>query len=222
MRAAHRPRDRARLRRQSVRSPDSCSTLRASAAGRPSAALRSPRVRSSAARDRRGSRRTRGLSRSLTTLENGITSCLITLYPPTKDSRPIRQNWCTPLNALIVGPVADGHVSGERDRVTEHAAAADGHIVRDVRIGHQQVVVADLCQQAAALGAAMNRDELADRVPVADPREGALAFVFLVLRGDADRGIREKRCCLRRWWWGLRDRDWPSAGCARRSPLPRR
>ena len=40
--------------------------------------------------------------------------------------------------------------------------------------------------QAAALGAAMDGDEFADAVAVADAGFGALALVFQILRGHAD------------------------------------
>ena len=63
---------------------------------------------------------------------------------------------------------------------------ADADVVGDVGVGHQQVVAADAGDQAAALGAAVDGDELADAVAVADAGLGALALVFQVLRGDAD------------------------------------
>ena len=74
--------------------------------------------------------------------------------------------------------------------------------------------------QAAALGAAMDGDEFADAVAVADARFGALALVFQILRGHARRCCTGKRRCLRRSRWGLPGKRGPSAACRRRFPLP--
>ena len=71
-------------------------------------------------------------------------------------------------------------------------------------------------------GAAVDGDELADAVAVADARLGALALVLQVLRRHADGADTERRCCPRRSRWGLPGRCGPSGACARRSPLPRR
>ena len=85
-----------------------------------------------------------------------------------------------------LGPIADGDVAGERDAVGQDDVIADADVVRDVRVGHEQVVAADGGEQAAALRAAVDGDEFADAVAVADAGLGALALVFQVLRGDAD------------------------------------
>ena len=65
---------------------------------------------------------------------------------------------------------------------------ADDAVVRDVHVGQHPVVVADAGDAAAVAGAAVDGDELADRVAVADHQFGALAGVLLVLRIAADRG----------------------------------
>ena len=67
--------------------------------------------------------------------------------------------------------------------------AADAAIVRDVRVGQDPVVVADAGDAAAVAGAAVDGDELADAVAVADDEFGALAVELLVLRIAADRGV---------------------------------
>ena len=64
-------------------------------------------------------------------------------------------------------------------------------VVRHVRVGHEQVVIADPGQAAAARGAAMNGRELADDVAVADHQPGLLAAELQVLRNQADRRHRE-------------------------------
>ena len=48
-------------------------------------------------------------------------------------------------------PIFHDDVPGERNRVSELRVVADPHIVRHVRVGHQQIVVADLGDQPAAL-----------------------------------------------------------------------
>ncbi len=91
-----------------------------------------------------------------------------------------------------VHPIVDGHVAGERHAVAQNDVIADAAIVRHVGVGHQQVVAADAGDQAAARGAAVDGDELADAVAVADARLGALAFIFQILRGHADGAVREE------------------------------
>jgi hypothetical protein len=75
--------------------------------------------------------------------------------------------------------------------VAEDGVVADGAVVRDVGVGHQQVVVADAGHAAAARRAAMDGHELADHVAVADHHPRRLAAELQVLRHQADRGHRE-------------------------------
>ena len=119
-------------------------------------------------------------------------------------------------------PVPHRHVPAQRDGVGQHHVIADVHIVRHVRVGHQQVVVADAGDQAAALGAAMDGDEFADVVAVADARFGALAVVFQVLRGHAHGAVREKDVVLADAQRALPGRRGPSGACRRRFRLRRR
>ena len=65
---------------------------------------------------------------------------------------------------------------------------ADLAVVRDVHVGQQPVVVADAGDAAAVAGAAVDGDEFADQVAVADDQLGALAGELLVLRRAAERG----------------------------------
>src|ERR1019366_6951941 len=95
-----------------------------------------------------------------------------------------------------VGPIADGDVTGERDAVGHDHVVADAYVVGDVGVSHQQVVAADRGDQSPALGAAMNGDEFADAVAMADAGLGALALVFEVLRGHAGRAVREEEVIL--------------------------
>ena len=82
-------------------------------------------------------------------------------------------------------------MAGERRVVREDRVVADGAIVRDVHVGHDPVVVADARRAAALAGAAVDGDELADHVAIADDEFAVLAAEFLVLRDRADRGELE-------------------------------
>ena len=82
-------------------------------------------------------------------------------------------------------------MAGERGAVRHDHAVADDAIVRDVRLGHDQTIIARLRQHAAARRAAMNGNELADAVSFADARLGRLAFVFQILRCESDRDKRK-------------------------------
>src|SRR5579871_2908168 len=64
--------------------------------------------------------------------------------------------------------------------------------MRDMNVRHDQIVVSDEGEHASALGPAMNRDELTDAVAMPDASLRALAFVFQILRGDADGRIGEE------------------------------
>src|SRR5438874_11793182 len=79
-------------------------------------------------------------------------------------------------------------VTGQLCRVREDAVVPDNAVVRDVNVIHQQHRVADLRQHPAAFGAAMNRDELADLVVVADLDARRLAPILKILGSRADSG----------------------------------
>ena len=65
--------------------------------------------------------------------------------------RPTRQNWCTRRAGADVGEVLDVDVAAERGVRPEDRVVADVAVVRDVHVGHEQVVVADRRLAAAAL-----------------------------------------------------------------------
>ena len=73
---------------------------------------------------------------------------------------------------------------------SEDRVAADMAVVRDVHVVHEQVAVADRRPAAAAGRAAMDGDELAEDVALADLEPRRLAFVLQVLRRQPDRGER--------------------------------
>src|SRR5262249_31915812 len=91
-----------------------------------------------------------------------------------------------------VSVVLDGHVPGQGRAVAEDGAVSHLRVVRDVDVSHQQVVVADARYHAPAFGAAVDGDELADLVPLADPGLRRLTLVFQVLRRHAHRAVRIK------------------------------
>ena len=74
----------------------------------------------------------------------------------------MRQNWCTPVKAPITAQSPTITCPPSVDAVRQHRVIADLHIVRHVDVGHQQIVVADARDQAAAFGAAMDGDEFAN------------------------------------------------------------
>src|SRR4051812_47444829 len=95
--------------------------------------------------------------------------------------------------AADVGVILDRDMAGEGDTVGEDRMVANDDVVRDVYVGHEQIAIADRGKQAAALRAAMNRHEFADRVAMTDTGFRSLAAIFLVLRRDTAGTIRIKR-----------------------------
>ena len=93
----------------------------------------------------------------------------------------------TRVGADHMGRFIREQLAGEGVDVT--GVISDPHIVRHVRISHQQVIVADFRDQAAALGAAVNSNKFADFVPASDTRFGALALVLQILRRHSNGGI---------------------------------
>ena len=69
---------------------------------------------------------------------------------------------------------------------------SDPDIVRDMGVCGDEVVGTDGGQHAASLGAAVNCDELADLIVIADSGFRPFAPILQILRRDTDAGIREK------------------------------
>src|ERR1043166_8112872 len=90
-----------------------------------------------------------------------------------------------------VRAILDHDVARERRSISHDDAVADQAIVRDMRLGHDEAIVADACDHAAACGAAMNRNELTDLISCADARLRRFAFVLEILRREADRDKRK-------------------------------
>ena len=90
-----------------------------------------------------------------------------------------------------VGEVLDGDVAAERRHVAEDRVVADVAVVRDVHVRHEHVAIADLGDAAAAARAAVDGDELAEDVALADDQPRLLAAELQVLRDQADRRERK-------------------------------
>ncbi len=86
--------------------------------------------------------------------------------------------------------IAAATTSGKRRTICHNHFIADMTIMRDVRLRHNQTIVANLREHSAALRAAMNSDKFAYRTAPPDACFGRLAAVFQVLRCKADRNER--------------------------------
>src|SRR6266446_4235615 len=91
-----------------------------------------------------------------------------------------------------VSPVFHGYMPAQRRRVCHDDVTPNLAIMRNVGIGHDQVVVADLGASPALDRAAVDGDKLADYVMVADLQACRFACVGDVLRRQANRSEREK------------------------------
>ena len=81
-------------------------------------------------------------------------------------------------------------MSADGGGVRKDGLIADLHVVRDVNLRHNPIVVADARDASAANGTAMDADEFTNCVAVADDGFALLAMIFFVLRGYADGGVR--------------------------------
>src|SRR6185437_10938543 len=84
-------------------------------------------------------------------------------------------------------PVADLDMTGEGDAIGEHRVASHDAVVRDVRVSHEEIVVADMGDGPVVDRAAVHRAAFAKDVAVTDLEAGRLAAIFLVLRRIAER-----------------------------------
>src|SRR5262249_10465472 len=67
-------------------------------------------------------------------------------------------------------------------------------IMSYVGLRHNQTIIPDAGEHPTAFGPAMNGDELANPIPLATLCPGGLAFVFQILRSEANRDEREYVC----------------------------
>ena len=87
--------------------------------------------------------------------------------------------------------VFDVDVAGEDDVVGEGGVVTDDAVVREVDVGHDPVAVAEDGLADVLHRAAVEGNELADGVVVADFEGGVFAAVFFILRDSAERSEGE-------------------------------
>ncbi len=85
--------------------------------------------------------------------------------------------------------ILDDHMAGEHHVVRHDDVVAEDAVVRDVRIGKEQVVVADDRLAAAPGRAGIGRHALAEGAFLADRQRGLDAVVMQALRIAADDGV---------------------------------
>ena len=134
----------------------------------------------------------------------------------------MRVNWCTRRERADHGVVVHMNVAGELRAVFEHDAVADDAIVRDVRVGHDEIVAADARDVAAFVRAAVGGGEFAEFVGVARFEPGALAVIGEILRVAADGRKRNRNDCCGRISRGRAPRRGFRRCSRRRVPLHRR
>ena len=79
-------------------------------------------------------------------------------------------------------PIADLHMTAEGGAICHHDLVAQPAVMGDMRIRHEEIVVADARHAFIMSRAAVHRDGFAKYIAVADLEPRRLAFVFLVLR----------------------------------------
>ena len=75
-------------------------------------------------------------------------------------------------------PVGNLYVSGERSAVCHNNFAANLTVVCDVSLGHEEIVVSDLCKTAAAGCSAVDRNKFAYVIAPSDGGGGRFARVL--------------------------------------------
>src|SRR5205085_3500961 len=85
-------------------------------------------------------------------------------------------------------PVAHRDVPGELAGVGENSVAADLHVMREMDVSHDPVVVAQTGDADVERRAAVDRDVLAQRIALADLDRRLFVPVLLVLRRRTERG----------------------------------
>lgn len=89
------------------------------------------------------------------------------------------------------GVVFHRHVSGQRCAIGKNIVRTDYAIVRNVRLSHKQIVIADRSDESASSRAAIHRHTFADDVAFADDQFCIFALKLQVLRRLTKRGERE-------------------------------
>src|SRR2546429_6571143 len=90
-----------------------------------------------------------------------------------------------------VRAVSDDYVTGECGGIGHDHLIANQAIVRDMRLGHEEAIVPGLGDSAAARGAAMNCDQLADAIAPPNFSFSCFTGKLQILRRQTDRHKRE-------------------------------
>jgi hypothetical protein len=84
------------------------------------------------------------------------------------------------------GPILDDDVAAQGRGVGHDYVVADRAVVSDMGVSHDEVVAADASEASALDGTAIDGDEFANDVVVADFKARGLAVVADILRSEAD------------------------------------
>jgi hypothetical protein len=90
------------------------------------------------------------------------------------------------------GPILDDDVAAQGRGVGHDYVVADRAVVSDMGVSHDEVVAADASEASALDGTAIDGDELANDVVVANFEPRGLAVVADILRSKADGGKRKE------------------------------
>src|SRR2546430_1478290 len=90
-----------------------------------------------------------------------------------------------------VRSVINCHVTRQRRAIGHDHVVAQTTIMSDVSLGHDQTIVTDLSEQAAAFGAAVNGDKLSYSISLSNASLGKLTLVFEILRCQSYRNERK-------------------------------
>src|SRR5690349_21425280 len=90
------------------------------------------------------------------------------------------------------GPFLDDYVPTKRCRICENDMIANHTIMRNVRVRHNQHVIAHAGQAAALDGTAIDGGELTDHVVIPDFEPSRFAGIADVLWGEANRAKRKE------------------------------
>jgi hypothetical protein len=97
--------------------------------------------------------------------------------------------------------VFDDHVAGKHRAIREDNVAADPAVMSNVRLSHDEVVIADFSDVAAAFGAPLQRRKLSKGVSFAGTQQAPLSAIFQILgrlsRGN--KGIKDRPAPELRW-----------------------
>ena len=104
----------------------------------------------------------------------------------------MRTKWCTGTERAYRGPFLDRNVAAEGCGIGQNHVVANHAIMRDVGVSHNQDVAAHAGQSAALNGAAVDGNELANLVVVANFQARGFASVGQILRCHPDRAKREE------------------------------